>query len=79
MATATFELEVSIGYMGEQLIGFEVDYRTCPTDGDIIIEDFYAEAITFDDNDWRFVEKVPAWMHEQLKAEVEDFKYDMMN
>ena len=79
MAQATYELEISIGFMGEQLISFEVDYNLCPTDGDVIIEDFYAEAVLFDANGWRSVEKVPAWMYGLLKAEVEDYKYDMFN
>ena len=79
MAQATYELEISIGFMGEQLISFEVDYNLCPTDGDVIIEDFYAEVVLFDANGWRSVEKVPAWMYELLKAEVEDYKHDMFN
>jgi len=78
MSTVIFELEVSIGYMAEQLISFEVDYRLDSTNGDVIVEEFYAEAVLFDANDWRSVEKVPTWMHELLKAEVEDFKYDML-
>ena len=79
MAQATYEQEISIGFMGEQLISFEVEYRLDSTNGDVIIEDFYAEAVLFDANGWRSVEKVPTWMYELLKAEVEDYKYDMFN
>ena len=78
MATVTHEQLVSITFMGEQLISFEVDYDLDSTNGDVIINDFYAEAVLFDANGWRSVEKVPTWMHSLLKAEVEDFKYDMI-
>tara|TARA_R110002096_G_scaffold434060_1_gene654603 strand:+ start:2702 stop:2938 length:237 start_codon:yes stop_codon:yes gene_type:complete len=78
MTQATYELEIPIGFMGEQLISFEVEYRLDSTNGDVIIEDFYAEAVLFDVNGWRSVEKVPTWMYERLKAEVEDYKYDMI-
>jgi len=78
MATVIYEQDIQIGFMSEQVISFEVDYRLDSTNGDIIIEDFYAEAVTVDKNGWRFVEKVPMWMYEHLKAEVEDFKYDMI-
>ena len=78
MAQATYEQEIAIGFMGEQLISFEVEYRLDSTNGDVIIEDFYAEAVLFDANGWRSVEKVPTWMYELLKAEVEDYKYDMI-
>jgi len=79
MATATYELEISIGYMAEQLISFEVEYHTDSTNGDIIVDDFYAEAVLFDANDWRSTEKVPTWMYELLKTEVEELKYDMLD
>ena len=79
MATVTYEQEISVCFMGEQLISFEVDYRLDATNGDVIVEDFYAEAVLFDANGWRSVEKVPTWMHSLLKAEVEDFKYDMIS
>ena len=78
MTQATYEQEIAIGFMGEQLMGFEVEYRLDSTNGDVIIEDFYAEAVLFDANGWRSVEKVPTWMYELLKAEVEDYKYDMI-
>jgi len=78
MAQATYEQEIAIGFMGEQLISFEVEYRLDSTNGDVIIEDFYAEAVLFDANGWRSVEKVPTWLYELLKAEVEDYKYDMI-
>jgi len=78
MAQATYEQEIAIGFMGEQLLSFEVEYRLDSTNGDVIIEDFYAEAVLFDANGWRSVEKVPTWMYELLKAEVEDYKYDMI-
>ena len=78
MATVTHEQLVSITFMGEQLISFEVDYDLDSTTGDVIIWGFYAEAVLFDANGWRSVEKVPTWMHSLLKAEVEDFKYDMI-
>ena len=70
MATATYELEMQIGFTGEQLFSFEVNYRTDSTNGDIIVEDFYAEAVLFDANGWRSVEKVPAWLHKLLEEEV---------
>ena len=79
MALATYEQEIAIGFMGEQLISFEVEYRLDSTNGDVIVEDFYAEAVLFDANDWRSTEQVPTWMYELLKAEVEDYKYDMFN
>jgi hypothetical protein len=79
MAQATYEQEIAIGFMGEQLISFEVEYRLDSTNGDVIVEDFYAEAVLFDANDWRSTEQVPTWMYELLKAEVEDYKYDMFN
>ena len=79
MAQATYEQEIAIGFMGEQLISFEVEYRLDSTNGDVIVEDFYAEAVMFDANDWRSTEQVPTWMYELLKAEVEDYKYDMFN
>ena len=79
MALATYEQEIAIGFMGEQLISFEVEYRLDSTNGDVIVEDFYAEAVMFDANDWRSTEQVPTWMYELLKAEVEDYKYDMFN
>tara|TARA_R110000737_G_scaffold314249_1_gene323998 strand:+ start:1914 stop:2159 length:246 start_codon:yes stop_codon:yes gene_type:complete len=79
MTQATYELDIAIGFMGEQLISFEVEYNLDSTNGDVIIEDFYAEAVLFDANDWRSVEKVPTWMYELLKAEVEDYKYDMID
>ena len=79
MAVATYEQEIAIGFMGEQLISFEVEYRLDSTNGDVIVEDFYAEAVLFDANDWRSTEQVPTWMYELLKAEVEDYKYDMFN
>ena len=79
MALATYEQEIAIGFMGEQLISFEVEYRLDSTNGDVIIEDFYAEAVLFDANGWRSTEQVPTWMYELLKAEVEDYKYDMFN
>ena len=78
MTQATYEQEIAIGFMGEQLMSFEVEYRLDSTNGDVIIEDFYAEAVLFDANGWRSVEKVPTWMYELLKAEVEDYKYDMI-
>ena len=78
MTQATYEQEIAIGTWGEQLISFEVEYRLDSTNGDVIIEDFYAEAVLFDANGWRSVEKVPTWMYELLKAEVEDYKYDMI-
>ena len=78
MATVTHEQLVSITFMGEQLISFEVDYDLDSTSGDVIINEFHAEAVLFDANGWRSVEKVPTWMHSLLKAEVEDFKYDMI-
>ena len=78
MATVTHEQLVSVTFMGEQLISFEVDYDLDSTNGDVIINDFYAEAVLFDANGWRSVEKVPTWMHSLLRAEVEDFKYDMI-
>tara|TARA_R110000787_G_scaffold63456_2_gene142829 strand:+ start:1356 stop:1604 length:249 start_codon:yes stop_codon:yes gene_type:complete len=78
MAQATYELDIPIGFMGEQLISFEVEYRLDSTNGDVIIEDFYAEAVLFDANGWRSVEKVSTWLYELLKAEVEDYKYDMI-
>ena len=79
MALATYEQEIAIGFMGEQLISFEVEYRLDSTNGDVIVEDFYAEAVMFDANDWRSTEQVPTWMYTLLKAEVEDYKYDMFN
>ena len=79
MALATYEQEIAIGFMAEQLISFEVEYRLDSTNGDVIVEDFYAEAVMFDANDWRSTEQVPTWMYELLKAEVEDYKYDMFN
>ena len=79
MALATYEQEIAIGTWGEQLISFEVEYRLDSTNGDVIVEDFYAEAVIFDANDWRSTEQVPTWMYALLKAEVEDFKYDMFN
>jgi len=74
-----YELSINIGFMEEQLISFEVEYELDSSNGDVIIEDFYAEAVLFDKNDWRTVEKVPTWMYELLKSEVEDYKYDMLN
>ena len=78
MAQVTYEHEVSIG-MGEQLISFEVDYDLDPTNGDIIIDTFYAEAVIVDSTGWRSVEKVPEWLYKILKEDVEDYKYDMVN
>jgi len=78
MSTAIYENQVSVTFMGEQLISFEVNYHLDSTNGDVIIEDFYAEAVLYDANGWRSTEKVPMWMHSLLKAEVEDYKYDMI-
>lgn len=79
MATITYEQDISVCFMGEQLISFEVDYDLDSTNGDVIVNDFYAEAVLFDTNGWRSVEKVPQWLYSLLKAEVEDFKYDMIS
>tara|TARA_R110002126_G_scaffold150831_1_gene297643 strand:+ start:886 stop:1125 length:240 start_codon:yes stop_codon:yes gene_type:complete len=78
MTQATYEQEISIGYMSGQLISFEVEYDLCPTDGDVVIEGFYAEAVLVDANDYRTVEKVPDWLHKLLEADVEDYKYEMI-
>ena len=77
MSTAIYENQVSVTFMGEQLISFEVDYEYS-TSGDIIVHGFYAEAVLFDESGWRSTLKVPAWMHSLLWAEVEDYKYDMV-
>jgi len=79
MAQVTYEHEVSIGMMGEQLISFEVDYDLDSSNGDIIIDTFYAEAVIVDASGWRSYEKVPEWLYEILKDDVEDYKYDMVN
>jgi len=79
MAQVTYEHEVSIGMMGEQLISFEVDYDLDSSNGDIIIDTFYAEAVIVDASGWRSAEKVPEWLYNILKDDVEDFKYDMVN
>lgn len=77
MATVIYENEVSVT-LGEQLISFEVSYRLDETDGDVIVEGFYAEAVLFDSSGWRSTQKVPSWMHSLLWADVEDFKYEMI-
>lgn len=76
MGTVIYEQDVSM-CDAEQPIRFEVTYYLCPTDGDVIIDTFYAEAITYDANDWCFYEKVPAWLYELLKPWVEDYKYNL--
>ena len=74
--TVNYENTVSISN-NEQTIYFEVTYRLCPTDGDVIVETFYAEAVTYDANDWCTYEKVPMWFYEHLKDDVEDYKYNL--
>tara|TARA_R110000751_G_scaffold28454_1_gene74210 strand:- start:1171 stop:1434 length:264 start_codon:yes stop_codon:yes gene_type:complete len=79
MATITYEQEVNIGMQGEQIIKFEVEFYSCPDTGDTIVEDFYAEAVTYDANGWQFKEKVPAWFYEHLRHQVEDFKGQLLH
>tara|TARA_R110000796_G_scaffold227071_1_gene343617 strand:+ start:100 stop:339 length:240 start_codon:yes stop_codon:yes gene_type:complete len=78
MPKVTYEQEVLIGFGNEQLMSFEVDYYLCPTDGDVVIEDYYVEAVSIDSNDYRSVEKVPNWLHDLLKSDIEDYKYEML-
>jgi hypothetical protein len=78
MPQVTYEQEVSIGYLSEQLFSFEVDYYLCPTDGDVVIGDYYIAAILIDNNDYRSYEKVPNWLHDLLKNDIEDYKYEML-
>ena len=78
MPKVTYEQEVTIGFGNEQLMSFEVDYYLCPTDGDIVIEDYYVEAVSIDSSDYRSVEKVPNWLHNLLKSDIEDYKYEML-
>ena len=79
MAQVTYEHGVVVGMKGEQLISFEVDYDIDSSNGDVIIDTFYAEAVIVDASGWRSYEKVPEWLYEILKDDVEDFKYDMVN
>jgi hypothetical protein len=78
MPKVTYEQEVLIGFGNEQLMSFEVDYYLCPTDGDVVIEEYYVEAILVDANEYRSVEKVPNWLLKLLKADIEDYKYEMI-
>ena len=78
MPKVTYEQEVNIGFGNEQLMSFEVDYYLCPTDGDIVIEEYYVEAVMIDNNHYRTVEQVPLWLHRLLKSDIEDYKYEML-
>ena len=78
MAQVTYTRSIDIGYISEQLISFEVTYDLDASNGDIIIDTYYAAAILFDSNNWRSYEKVPDWLHKLLEADVEDYKYDML-
>ena len=78
MPKVTYEQEVNIGFSGDQLMSFEVGYHLCPTDGDVVIGDYYIEAILIDNNDYRSYGKVPDWLHDLLKSDIEDYKYEML-
>jgi hypothetical protein len=78
MPKAIYEQEVNIGFDSEQLMSFEVDYSFCPTDGDVVIGDYYIEAIFIDNNGYRSVEKVPNWLHDLLISDIEDYRYEML-
>ena len=76
VTTVVYESDVTI-CDHEQPVRFEVQYYLCPTDGDVVIDTFYAEAITYDKNKWCIYEKVPMWLYELLKPWVEDYKYQL--